>query len=43
MLFDVDPIWPQNSIRERLEEMQCLIDALKEIGHPVTLRHSLNQ
>jgi D-alanine-D-alanine ligase len=36
MLFDVDPEWPQDSIRERLEEVQCLIDALKAIGHPVT-------
>jgi D-alanine-D-alanine ligase len=36
MLFDLDPEWPQNCIRERLEEVQCLIDALKEIGHPVT-------
>ncbi len=36
MLFDVDPLWPQNSIRERLAEVQCLIDALIEIGHPVT-------
>jgi len=36
MLYDVDPLLPQDRILERLEEVQLLIDALKAVGHPVT-------
>jgi carbamoylphosphate synthase large subunit len=35
MLYDVDPEWPQDGIRERLEVAQRLTYALKAVGHPV--------
>lgn len=36
MVYDVDPAWSQDSILERLEEAQRMIDAMKAIGHPMT-------
>jgi len=35
ILYNVDPEWPQDDIRERLELAQVLTDALKALGHPM--------
>jgi len=36
MLYDVDPAWPQDVIRDRRDEVHRLINALTAVGHPVT-------
>ena len=35
MLYDVDPAWSEESIRERMDEVCQLVEGLKAVGHPV--------